>query len=160
MAATSHMSALSASSLWERLLQATIQGQVTLQRRILSDTTFLGQAPYQDPGLKPPGPDNSSGGFLDTNVGTGAPGEVFDLDPPGVGPGQSVGAPERLRVNFQEYAMLGGRYDDNPPQVGIPFAYYVAVSCGGTSAAPSPDNTVAGDNVAAADTIPLTWNLH
>jgi hypothetical protein len=132
-------------------------GLVTLNRSIVSDATFLGQVSYNDPGLKPPGPDNSVPSLVNNTVGSGGPGQVFDLDPPGVGPGQSVSAPERYRTNFQEYAVLGDRTSNTV--VGAPFPYYVAVSCGGTLDAPAVDKTVAGDNVAKQGVIPLTWNL-
>ena len=132
-------------------------GSVTLMRNIASTAAFQGQAPWSGV-TKQPGPDNSAPSLVDSTVGSGAPGEVFDLDPPGIGPGPSP--PGRYRTNFQEYAVLGLTFDDNPPQASAYFPYYVAVSCGGTQAAPAVDTSVTGDNVAAPGTVPLSWNLH
>jgi hypothetical protein len=129
-------------------------GQVTLRRNIVSTAAFIGQSPYQDPGLRT-GPDDSSPGYLDSTVGGGAPGQVFDLDPPGVGP-QPTG-PERYRTNFQEYAVLGDLTSGTV--VGQSLNYYVAVSCGGTLSSPSLDTAVQGDNVANTGVVPLSWNL-
>jgi hypothetical protein len=135
-------------------------GPVTLQRSIVGDAAFLGQVSYQDPNLRPPGPEFTAGSLLNNIVGSGAPSDVFSLDAPGTGPGQSPSAPERFRVNFSEYAVLGDQ-NAQGPQVGAAFPYYVAVSCGGTSSAPALDTTYVanGDNAAKAGTVPLTYDL-
>jgi hypothetical protein len=135
-------------------------GPVTLRRTVVSSAAFQGQAPNQTPGvLKPPGSDDTSApSLIDDVVGAGGAGQVFDLDPPSIAPGTLLNAPQRLRINFQEYAVLGDR--TSTMQVGASLFYYVAVSCGGTPGVPTLDYSASLlDNTAAPSAIPLTWNL-
>jgi hypothetical protein len=137
---------------------ADYPGPVTLRRWITGTAVFQGQTLVSSSGSTP---DNSASTLVNNAVGSGAAGDVFDLDPPGIGPGPLVTTPQRFRTNFSEYAVLGDYYDQNPPQAGESFPYSVAVSCGGTSDAPALDYTygLSGDNSAAPYTIQLTYNL-
>jgi hypothetical protein len=76
-------------------------------------------------------------------------------------PGPILTPPFRYRANFPEYAVPGDYFDQNVPQVGSPFPYSVAVSCGGSPNASALDYTygINGDNTAAPWTINLTYNL-
>ena len=134
-------------------------GPVTLRRTVVGSAIFQGQVPCQTCDVKSAGTDDTSANsLLDDTVGAGAPSQVFDLDPPGTQWGPSPSTPRRFRTNFSEYAVLGDR--SSTAQAGPSFPFYVAVSCGGTAAAPALDYTASSnDNAANPNSIPLTWNL-
>jgi hypothetical protein len=137
---------------------ANYSGPVTLRRTIAGSAAFQGQTPFQPDGFRSSGDDTSANSLIDSTVGAGAPGEVFDLDVPGIGPGPSPSTPGRYRTNFSEYAVLGDR--TSTTQAGAAFPYFVDVSCGGTSTAPALDYSASiFDNVANLGARRLTWNL-
>ena len=89
-------------------------------------------------------------------------GQAFDLDGPGtaVGLSDSIGTVNRIRANFDEYAVLGDRNSTTKVSTQD-LIFYSRSSCGKISASPGTqfDPTYPGDNQIGMGTTPLSDNL-
>jgi YD repeat-containing protein len=100
--------------------------------------------------------DDSNSGFTDTDPQSGqSGGKIYDLDEPKCS--NLVGDPDgticRLRVNFREWATLGGAQASND------LFWFSRVSNKKVSGADTKLSDISGDNTAGQGPTSVTWNL-